>query len=241
MRTLAKQILVKAHLFEFVQKVHWDLSRLKRKIYGVDRSIIENYISTHEVRKLHIGCGENIVDGWLNSDYYVGSARILHLDAAGCFPFDNHMFDYIFSEHMIEHISYSNGFAMLSECHRVLRKNGQIRVSTPDLRFLLDLYQDKKSELQYEYIKWATDNFIGGTPYYDDTFVINNFVRDWEHLFIYDEKTLRLSMERAGFSNIVRCELNKSKDDALRSLENEKRMPRGFLDLESFTLEGTKL
>jgi len=34
---------------------------------------------------------------------------------------------------------------------------------------------------------------------------------------------------------------NESEDEALRNLENERRMPRGFLKLQSFTLEGTKV
>ena len=142
---------------------------------------------------------------------------------------------------MIEHISYSNGLAMLRECHRILRNNGKIRISTPNLQFLIDLYKDNKSKLQREYIKWAIDSFIKSAPCYDDTFVINNFVRDWGHLFIYDEKTLRSSLEKAGFTKIIRCDLNESKDETLRNLENEKRMPKGFLKLESVTLEGTKV
>jgi len=206
----------------------------------LDNPIIENYLAKHKERKLHIGCGRNIRADWLNSDFYPRSGDVIHLDATGIFPFDNDTFDYIFSEHMIEHVSYLNGFKMLGECHRVLRNNGKIRISTPDLQFLIDLYRADKSGLQIEYIKWATDNFIEGAPYYDDTFVINNFVRDWGHLFIYDEKTLRISLERAGFTNITKCELNESKDEALQNLENEKRMPKGFLKLESFTLEGTK-
>jgi hypothetical protein len=48
-------------------------------------------------------------------------------------------------------------------------------------------------------------------------------------------------LEKAGFTKIVRCDLRESKDGALRNLENEKRMPKGFLKLESFTLEGTKV
>jgi hypothetical protein len=60
-------------------------------------------------------------------------------------------------------------------------------------------------------------------------------------LFIYDEKTLRSSLEKAGFADIVRCDLNESKDESLRKLENENRMPEGFVKLESFTLEGTKV
>jgi predicted SAM-dependent methyltransferase len=203
--------------------------------------IIESYFAERKIRKLHIGCGGNILSDWLNSDFFPDSNAILHLNATDTFPFSHNTFDYVFSEHMIEHISYSNALSMLSECHRVLKNIGKIRISTPDLQFLIDLYRDDKSELQRQYIKWATDERIKSAPYYDDTFVINSFVRDWGHLFIYDEKTLRSSLEKAGFTQIVRCDLSESKDGALRNLENEKRMPKGFLKLESLTLEGTKV
>ncbi len=151
------------------------------------------------------------------------------------------MLDYIFSEHMIEHISYANAFKMLSECHRVLKNNGKIRITTPNLQFLIDIYQSNKSKLQIEYINWTTNKFIKYAPYPDDTFVINNFVRDWGHLFIYDEKTLRALLERTGFTNITKCGIGQSKSESLRHLENIKRMPKGFLQLESLTLEATKL
>jgi hypothetical protein len=48
-------------------------------------------------------------------------------------------------------------------------------------------------------------------------------------------------MEKAGFTGITRFALNQSEDDSLRNLENEKRLPSGFLKLESMTLEGKKL
>jgi hypothetical protein len=70
--------------------------------------------------------------------------------------------------------------------------------------------------------------------------VINNFVRNWGHLFIYDEKTLRHSLETAGFAEVESFRLNESNDPNLRNLENEKRMPEGFLQFESFTLEAVK-
>lgn len=211
------------------------------KLGHVYNTIIESYFAEREIRKLHLGCGENILNSWLNSDFSPHFDEILHLDVTDTFPFSNDTIDYIFSEHMIEHISYLNGLTMLSECYRVLRNNGKIRISTPDLQFLVDLYKDDKSQLQREYIDWASDAFIKSAPYSDAIFVINNFVRDWGHLFIYDEKTLRASMEKVGFTEIIRCDLNESKHEPLRNLENEKRMPEGFLMLESFTLEGTKV
>ena len=240
MRELAIQILKKNDLLEYAKEVRQKFRQLKLKIRKTDRPIIDNYFSTHETRKLHIGCGNNPINGWLNSDYSPSSAAIIQLDATHIFPFKNDTFDYIFSEHMIEHITYSNGLKMLNECHRVLKKNGKIRLSTPDLRFLIDLYQSNKSELQIQYMEWAVDQFTKSPPYPDDTFIINNFFRDWGHQFIYDEKTLRSSMEKAGFKGIIRWKFNESKEDALRNLENEKRAPKDFLKLETFTLEGTK-
>jgi predicted SAM-dependent methyltransferase len=217
------------------------LKQVKRKIEGVDNAIIESYFAKQKTRKLHIGCGGNILGDWLNSDFFPRLKSVLPLDVTQKVSFPQETFDYIFCEHMIEHVSYANGLAMLRESYRVLKNNGKIRISTPNLQFLIDLYNDNKSPLQKEYIKWATDIFIKDAPYYDDTFVINNFVRDWGHLFIYDEKTLRSSFEKAGFTKIIRCEINESQDELLRNLENEKRLPKGFVKLESIILEATKV
>jgi predicted SAM-dependent methyltransferase len=215
--------------------------QIHREFGRVDRQIRNEYLNRHAIRKLQIGSGFNILSGWLNSDYQPFPKDILRLDATKTFPIGDNEFDYIFSEHIIEHIKYAEGLSMLTECFRVLRQNGTIRVSTPNLPFLLDLYRHDKSDRQLAYIKWATDNFIPETDYYDDVFVINNYVRDWGHQFIYDEKTLRASLEKAGFTNITRCDLNQSEEAAFRNLENETRLPEGFLKLETLTLEAKKL
>lgn len=239
MRALVKKILKNLCLDDFAKKLLRQFQIVLRKSCN-DKEVIEEYFKHHNIRKLHIGCGNNILDCWLNSDYYPNSRHLLHIDATKTFPFGDNEFDYVFSEHMIEHISYEQGHEMLKECYRVLKDGGKIRISTPDLSFLIDLYKSDKSELQKKYIKWATETFIGSAPFCDSTFVINNFMRDWGHLFIYDEKILRYSLEIAGFENITKCDLNNSEVDALRNLENEKRVPEGFLQLESLTLEGTK-
>lgn len=206
---------------------------------AAETAFIERYCAENGCRKLHLGCGENMLDGWLNTDFCPRSGQVLHLDVTEPFPFADGSFDYVFSEHMIEHVTYPQGLAMLKECRRVLKQGGVARISTPDLQFLLDLYRPDKSGLQKAYIQWATAEFVPDAPYAGDIFVINNFVRDWGHLFIYDAKTLQGSLERAGFADLVRCELNESRHEALRQLENERRLPPGFLKLETMTFEGT--
>lgn len=217
-----------------------DLDASRRLVFGVDRKIARSYLDSHTVRKLHIGSGANLLPGWLNSDFYPKAPGVLHLDARGRFPFADGQFDYVFSEHMIEHIAYAKGAAMLGECCRVLKPGGKLRISTPDLAFLLDLGRGDRTDLQNEYIRWSIGKFVKHAPVAEPAFVINNFVRRWGHLFIYDETTLRAAFTAAGFDPVVRRALNESDDDALRDLENERRLPKGFLRLETMTLEGTK-
>jgi predicted SAM-dependent methyltransferase len=216
------------------------LSSNVRHLRHVDKRLVDDYHKRAPVRKLHIGCGSNVISGWLNADYYPKSPNILHLDATRPFSLlESRSFDYVFSEHMIEHVPYRAGSQMIAECYRILKPDGKLRISTPDLSFLIDLYRSDKSELQQQYVAWASSR-INWAPYQDETFVINNFVRNWGHSFIYDEKTLRAMMEAAGFKNVSRCGLAHSDDETLCSLENEKKMPEGFLQLESLTLEAIK-
>jgi predicted SAM-dependent methyltransferase len=203
------------------------ICEFKRKL--ADRKIQQAFDPTR-FKKLNLGCGNNPLPGWFNADLNVEQG-VFRLDATKPFPFPSNSFEEIFTEHMIEHISYTDALAMLKECYRVLRPGGKLRVTTPDLKFLIALYEPT-TELQRRYIKWATDLFVPWAPRPNSAFIINNFVRDWGHTFIFDEPTLREAFERAGFENIKSCPLG--------PLENKSRMPDGFLQLESFTLEGTK-
>jgi predicted SAM-dependent methyltransferase len=202
--------------------------------------LLRFYIKENKVRKLHIGCGPNILIGWLNSDYYPRNKKVIHLDASRKFPIQDETFDFIFSEHMIEHIPLGSGVKMLNECYRILKPGGKIRISTPDMKFLIDLYSTNKNDLQEDYIKWSFNSFIKSTIC-NDTIIINNFVRDWGHKFIYDFKTLSLILANIGYKNITRYQINESKENAFIGIENISRMPEGFLQLESFVVEASKV
>jgi predicted SAM-dependent methyltransferase len=208
-----------------------------------NQKILREYFTQTTTPKLHVGCGKHILSGWLNADTYLQdpSLPVYCFDASQKFPFADGTFAYAFSEHMIEHISYSAGLHMLRECLRVLKPHGVLRLSTPDLDFLLDLRRADKSPLQRAYIRWAAETNTPNVPDpTNETFLINNFVRDWGHTFIYDEKTLRQSLQLAGFSQLRKCDLQESCVECLRNLENETRMPPGFLRLESIVIEATK-
>lgn len=235
-----KKILCTLYLSGFQVGIKTIVLDAVRKLKKTDKKIIDDYLGRNQVRKLHIGCGGNIFSGWLNTNYITRSKEILCFDATNTYPFNDNEFDYIFSEHMIEHVTYQQGQKMISECFRVLRPKGKLRISTPDLSFLIDLYSRDKSILQKEFIRHSTDKWLEYAPTYDDTFVINNYVRAWGHQFIYDEKVLSYLFEKEGFVNITRFNVSESQDEEMQNLENVSRKPEGLIALESFVLEGTK-
>jgi len=116
------------------------LRYIKIKIYKFNRpSQISNYLKSHSIHKFQIGSGDNCLPGWLNTDLYPINDMVF-LDAIEPFPFKDNQFDFIYSEHMIEHIRFLDGHRMLKECFRILRKNGKIRIATPNLETYLALF-----------------------------------------------------------------------------------------------------
>lgn len=190
---------------------------------------------------LHLGSGDHILPGWVNADSKPARPDRLCFDATRRFPFGDDEFDLVFSEHMIEHMTFTDGAAVLRECVRVLKPNGRLRITTPDINFLIKLYTGPRSPLEDEYLKWASWPFEDSPPPDEAAiFVFNRFVRAWGHLFIYDPPTLSNLMTRLGLVDIEAFGLGESRDPRLCGLENAGRLADGFLQLESFTLEATK-
>ncbi len=218
-------------------RMRWSV---RRRFGRVDAALIQNYLRTEPVKKLHIGCGLRLLEGWLNTDYFPQSAAIVHLDATGRFPFDDDTFTCVYCEHMIEHIPLCAGGVMLQECRRVLKPGGVIRLATPDMAFLVKLLQQPLGELEKDYVRWSRDHFIEDAPSYASIYVVNHFVRGWGHQFIYDAQSLRLALQNAGFKAITECGVHESPTSWFRDLQHDFRMPAGFLEMENMTFEATK-
>ena len=106
--------------------------RLVRSLIGPSKGI-RSYLDTHEIRKLQLGAGSTVLSGWFNADRDPERPQSAYLDTAHRFPLPDASFDYVFSEHQIEHLSSSRGLFMLAECYRILRPGGRIRIATPNL------------------------------------------------------------------------------------------------------------
>jgi len=181
---------------------------------------IRRYLTSCQTPRLQIGAGPNILEGWLNTDYYTGSLGVVFLDATKRFPFEDRTFDYIFSEHQIEHLTYKEGLSMLRECYRVLKPGGKIRIATPDIETLIGLHTPEKNDLQQRYIRWINDKFLPEIGVDNDVFVINNAFRNFGHQFIYDRATLQSALEEVGLVDITFYATGESHSEALRGIES---------------------
>ena len=196
------------------------------------RGLIERYLRAHETRKLHLGAGKNVLPGWLNTDMhdYGRGGELVYLDVRRPFPLPDDSFDVVFSEHMLEHLTYAEGQECLRESLRVLKPSGRIRVATPSLERLARLYDG--GALAQRYVRWATDTLEPEVEASLPGVVLNNFFRAWGHRFIYDPETLRHALTEAGFVDI--------EEQPLGELEGHLAEVPEFNAYETFVLEARK-
>ncbi len=82
---------------------------------------------------VNIACGNTYVDGWHNYDYAPASPAVAKANLLGRMPLNDASTDVLYSSHFLEHIPRKRVREFLSECFRVLKPGGQIRLVLPDL------------------------------------------------------------------------------------------------------------
>lgn len=161
-----------------------------------------------QYKKLHLGCGSNILDGWANIDYSK-DRRIIRLDLTKPLPVEKRSIRYIFSEHFIEHISREDLLSLLRECYRVLKPEGVIRITTPSLRKLISVYRTGQLT-EFENVGW-----IPMSPCQ----LMNGGMRLWGHKFIYDKDELYNILFEVGFQDVKVETFGNSDHEELEHLE----------------------
>jgi predicted SAM-dependent methyltransferase len=232
----------------WIQSLRFRLALRRRIIYQIKKrkslskrsQIINEYLKDSKVKGMQVGAGLNPLPGWLNTDIEVEEG-LIYVDATRPLPLPDACMDYVFSEHMFEHIGYPQGAGFLREANRILKSGGKVRIATPDLAFLIKLYGDGESDLIKRYIKIEVDTYIDSPKAYTRGNVINNCFYNWGHRFIYDIEMLSLTLEDAGFVDIKRVQPKQSDDPHLRNLESHwKIIGDEFNNFETIVVEARK-
>ncbi|NBW21092.1 MAG: methyltransferase domain-containing protein [Caulobacteraceae bacterium] len=75
--------------------------------------------------KLNLGCGGNILQGWENHDS--------DLDISKPLPHEDNSIDFIFAEHVCEHLTTPDVVRFFMEAYRILKDGGTIRIAVPSV------------------------------------------------------------------------------------------------------------
>jgi predicted SAM-dependent methyltransferase len=202
--------------------------------------VIDEYLRSSKVAKVQIGCGSNLLEGWLNTDY-TAFPSVLYVNAVKPLPFPSGTLDYVFSEHMFEHVSREEGQQFLREVHRALKPQGKVRIATPDLAFLIRLYDNPDADLARRYRQAVAASFPAEFDIAPRAVVVNRFFYSWGHQFIYDFDILVHTLTSAGFTDVRQCKPRESDDPLLRNLESHgKVIGDEFNEFETIVVEARK-
>ena len=158
--------------------------------------------------RLHVGSGPLAIPGWTNLDIEPWPGVDVVLDVRTPLPFDNVQF--VFAEHLIEHLTLEEGLAFLRECRRTLADDGVLRLSTPNLDWVWLTHYKPPAEMTRE------EELLGCLE-------INRAFHGWGHRFLYNPRTLELALRAAGFAAVSWKEYGESDVAELRNLERHER------------------
>ena len=133
--------------------------------------------------KLHLGCGNRHLEGYVNIDFRETPATDLVHDLSKRLPYPDKSVGLIESYHLIEHLSKEKAVRLIRECHRMLVPGCKIIIECPDLDQAIKDYLTGNEE--------RLVSIFGHQRGSGDA-----------HLWGYNFKRLKRLLERVGFKDI---------------------------------------
>ncbi len=156
-------------------------------------------------RRLHVGAGEQLLDGWINID--IRRFKGIDLVADVTDGLDITDVDAVFAEHFLEHLAIDHALDFLSAVQRMLVAGGRLRLSLPNLDWV-----------------WKTHYRLKVSPEDKVTaaLALNAAFYGWEHQFVWNRETLELALTATGFRDLTWHGHGESDVEHLRGLERHE-------------------
>lgn len=165
------------------------------------------------MKLLNIACGSRYHPAWINIDFFAHTNEVKKVNILKGLPFEDGTIDAIYSSHLFEHLTKKQANNLLIECNRVLKKNGIIRITVPDLenicREYLRVLDDNSNSISLKKYSWITVELL------------DQLVRTksgGEMIKIYEEVSAEKDLElakyinqRVGFELIIKENTKKKK------------------------------
>ncbi len=127
-----------------------------------------------------------------------GEHLFVQLDIAQPLPFADGSVDWVYAEHLIEHVPLSVAVGWLAEVHRILSPGGVVRLTTPDLRRYVEGYLADGGFFA-RHRKRIRAAGLGPPMPVRPAFMFNQLFYLYGHQWIYDVEELAYAAASAGF------------------------------------------
>ena len=144
-----------------------------------------------------VSCGEDATEP--GKVYRVdGKSLFTQLDIGEPLPFEDGSVDWVYAEHLIEHVPLLTAVYWLTEVKRILAPGGLLRITTPDLRKYVDGYVGESGFFARHRRRLRVMRL--GPPMPErKAFMFNQIFYLYGHRWIYDHEELRHALTEAGF------------------------------------------
>lgn len=135
--------------------------------------------------KLHLGCGDKRLEGFINVDIRPHSSVDIIDDISQLTKFEDNSVSLIYASHVLEHFGRHKYMDVLKLWHQKLKVGGVLRLSVPDFEKVVELYNSG------EPLRTFTGLLYGGQTYNENY-----------HYITFDYTTLREELREIGFDLI---------------------------------------
>lgn len=92
------------------------------------------------MKKLNIGCGNRIIDGWINIDIFFDNLMVIKDDVSKLKTIEDGSVDIIYASHVLEHFGRHETEEILKTWHHKLKPGGLLRIAVPDFEAVCKRY-----------------------------------------------------------------------------------------------------
>lgn len=181
---------------------------------------------------LNLGCGSKRYEIFVNADFYTtrisGWGRRSSrkpdwmVDVRRPLECPDNYWDGVFSEHLMEHLTYADARRAFSEILRTLKPSCWLRVSVPDLEKFVRFYQTGNAQIfERAPRKWS----IRAEAMADIT-------QMWGHQSVWDREMMDKVLSEVGFTNIRRQSFRRGNDPDLLQDDTEKKWESLYVEAQ---------
>ena len=225
-------------LSKYIRELYtWENAAIKAKRY-IDELVSKKSFQVPDVIenidkgvKLNLGCGNEILDGYINIDRYNNTASVDLACDLGALPFPDESVDEIYTAHVFEHIGINDVYGVLDEWRRALRPHGRLKMYLPNLEHEVRLWLDTPDDR-----KWFEVHRIFGAQSHEGNTHFSGHNPASLKLFLesFDFEVTHCDVGNRGFGEEIQCVAKKKQTN----VKNQSRYFCHFIDGPFVDIQG---